>query len=58
MESKIEMGLVWSSLFLAVFNQNSIIPFTLACLASITTIIRNLPAVKAWFQSFKKPNKN
>jgi len=52
METKVEMLLVWGFSFLTVFTQSNII-FFLACAASVTTIIRNYPAVVEFFKKLK-----
>jgi ABC-type iron transport system FetAB permease component len=53
MELKIELFLVWGFSLMAIFTQANVM-FLLACAASITTIIRNYPAVREFIKSLKK----
>lgn len=53
MESKIELLLVWGFSLMAIFTQANIM-FALACIASVTTILRNYPAVKEFFKPKNK----
>lgn len=53
MELRIELLLVWGFSLMAVFTQANVM-FFLACAASITTIIRNYPAVRDFFKQLKK----
>lgn len=53
MELKVELLLVWGFSLMAVFTQANVM-FFLACAASITTIIRNYPAVRDFIKQLKK----
>jgi len=53
MELKVELLLVWGFTIMGLFTQANVM-FFLACAASITTIIRNYPAVRDFIKSLKK----
>lgn len=53
MELKVELLLIWGFSFMAIFTQANVM-FALACLASITTIVRNYPAMIDFIKKIKQ----